>query len=105
MRSVRSQLLVGLLVGLGVVSIIAGYGIFRSAREEANELIDYELRSVCISLPQSLSDATAMNAESRNFEGFQMIVLLFRSGMLTGSRRIIRFAGDPSAPGTGFSYY
>ena len=69
MRSVRKQLLVGLIVGLGVVSIIAGYGIFRSAREEANELFDYELRSVCISMPQSLSDATAMNAESRNFEG------------------------------------
>ncbi|EIM95588.1 integral membrane sensor signal transduction histidine kinase [Paraburkholderia hospita] len=63
MKSVRSQLLAGLLVGLGVVSIVAGYGIFRSALEEANELFDYELRSVSVSLPQSLSYASITNAE------------------------------------------
>lgn len=68
MKSVRSQLLAGLLVGLGVVSVLAGYGIFRSALEEANELFDYELRSVAVSLPQSLSDATIANAESHDFE-------------------------------------
>jgi two-component system, OmpR family, sensor kinase len=67
-KSVRSQLLAGLLVGLGAVSIVAGYGISRSALEEANELFDYELRSVAVSLPRALSDATIANAESHDFE-------------------------------------
>jgi two-component system OmpR family sensor kinase len=57
-----------LLVGLGVVSIVAGYGIFRSALEEANELFDYELRSVAVSLPQSLSYASIANAEPHDID-------------------------------------
>ncbi|WP_408175996.1 hypothetical protein [Paraburkholderia strydomiana] len=48
MKSVRTQLLVGLILVLGAMSGLAGYGIFRSALEEANELFDYELRSVAI---------------------------------------------------------
>lgn len=71
MRSVRTQLLVGLIFVLGAMSILAGYGIFRSALEEANELFDYELRSVAISLPQSVADTALANKESGDFEGLQ----------------------------------
>ena len=71
MKSVRSQLLMGLIVGLGLMSILAGYGIFQSAREEANELFDYELRSVAISMPQSVADAKLANSNSGEFEGLQ----------------------------------
>jgi two-component system OmpR family sensor kinase len=71
MRSVRTQLLVGLILGLGAMSALAGYGIFRSALEEANELFDYELRSVAISLPQSVADTELANKESGDFEGLQ----------------------------------
>lgn len=71
MRSVRTQLLVGLIFGLGAMSALAGYGIFRSALEEANELFDYELRSVAISLPQSVADTELANKESGDFEGLQ----------------------------------
>ena len=71
MRSVRTQLLVGLILGLGAMSALAGYGIFRSALEEANELFDYELRSVAISLPQSVADTELANRESGDFEGLQ----------------------------------
>ncbi|WP_346015785.1 ATP-binding protein [Paraburkholderia sp. PGU19] len=50
------------------MSIVAGYGIFRSALEEANELFDYELRSVAVSLPQSLSYASIANAEPHDID-------------------------------------
>ena len=55
MKSVRAQLLVGLVLVLGVATMIAGYGIFRSALEEANELCDYELRAIARSLPPSVA--------------------------------------------------
>lgn len=71
MKSVRTQLVVGLILGLGAMSALAGYGIFRSALEEANELFDYELRSVAISLPQSVAETELANSESGDFEGLQ----------------------------------
>lgn len=87
MRSVRAQLLVGLILGLGAMSALAGYGIFRSALEEANELFDYELRSVAISLPQSVADTELANKESGDFEGLQddrvVIQIWDASGLLT----------------------
>jgi two-component system OmpR family sensor kinase len=55
LKSVRAQLLVGLVLVLGLATLIAGYGIFRSALEEANELFDYELRSIALSLPPSVA--------------------------------------------------
>ncbi|MGY6259056.1 ATP-binding protein [Paraburkholderia caledonica] len=87
MRSVRTQLLVGLIFVLGAMSILAGYGIFRSALEEANELFDYELRSVAISLPQSVADTALANKQSGDFEGLQddrvVIQVWDASGVLT----------------------
>ena len=87
MRSVRAQLLVGLILGLGAMSALAGYGIFRSTLEEANELFDYELRSVAISLPQSVADTELANKESGDFEGLQddrvVIQIWDASGLLT----------------------
>jgi two-component system OmpR family sensor kinase len=71
MRSVRTQLLVGLILVLGAMSSLAGYGIFRSALGEANELFDYELRSVAISLPQSVADTELASRASGDFEGLQ----------------------------------
>ncbi|MFM0641860.1 ATP-binding protein [Paraburkholderia metrosideri] len=53
------------------MSIVAGYGIFRAAREEANELFDYELRSVAVSLPQSVAADELANRQSADFEGLQ----------------------------------
>ncbi|MFM0491515.1 ATP-binding protein [Paraburkholderia sp. SIMBA_061] len=71
MKSVRTQLLVGLILVLGAMSGLAGYGIFRSALEEANELFDYELRSVAISLPQSVADTELASSASGELEGLQ----------------------------------
>lgn len=51
MTSIRHWLLGWLIFGFAAASGIAAYGIFRTAHEEANELFDYELRAVALSLP------------------------------------------------------
>ena len=54
MTSIRRWLLGWLIFGLAAASLVAGYGIFHTAREEASELFDYELRAVALSLPGNL---------------------------------------------------
>jgi two-component system OmpR family sensor kinase len=62
-KSIRTQLLVWLIISLGCASLLTGYAIFRSVRAEANELFDYELSSVARSLPQSLADENLQNSD------------------------------------------
>ena len=69
MKSVRSQLLVGLVLVLGMATMIAGYGIFRSALEEANELFDYELHSIALSLPSSVAATDLVAQSDKDVEG------------------------------------
>jgi two-component system, OmpR family, sensor kinase len=68
-KSIRTQLLVWLIISLGGASLLAGYGIFRSARQEANELFDYELQTVARSLPQSLADEKLADPDSPGYDG------------------------------------
>jgi two-component system OmpR family sensor kinase len=68
-KSVRTQLVISLILGLGAMSLVATYGLFRSAQEEANELFDYELRSVALSLPPSVADAALATRPAKDFEG------------------------------------
>jgi two-component system OmpR family sensor kinase len=58
MTSIRRWLLGWLIFGLAAASGVAGYGIFHTAREEASELFDYELRTVALSLPSNLAGAS-----------------------------------------------
>ncbi|MFL9896617.1 ATP-binding protein [Paraburkholderia fungorum] len=55
MTSIRRWLLGWLIFGLAAASIVAAYGIFHTARQEASELFDYELRTVALSLPSNLA--------------------------------------------------
>jgi two-component system OmpR family sensor kinase len=55
MRSIRRWLLGWLIFGLAAASGVAGYGIFHTARDEASELFDYELRTIALSLPSNLA--------------------------------------------------
>jgi two-component system OmpR family sensor kinase len=64
MTSIRRWLLGWLIFGLAAASGVAGFGIFHTAREEAGELFDYELRTVALSLPSNL--AGAGDGEHRN---------------------------------------
>ena len=54
MASIRRWLLGWLIFGLAAASAIAGFGIFHTARQEASELFDYELRTVALSLPANI---------------------------------------------------
>ncbi|CAB3748903.1 ATP-binding protein [Paraburkholderia humisilvae] len=54
MTSIRRRLLGWLIFGFGAASAAASYGIFHTARKEAGELFDYELRTVALSLPSNL---------------------------------------------------
>ncbi|HEX3633990.1 MAG TPA: two-component sensor histidine kinase, partial [Paraburkholderia sp.] len=55
MTSIRRWLLGWLIFGLAAASLVAAYGIFHTARQEASELFDYELRTVALSLPSNLA--------------------------------------------------
>lgn len=59
MTSIRRWLLGWLILGFAAMSTVAGLGIFQKAREEANELFDYELRTVALSLPADVQGAIA----------------------------------------------
>lgn len=60
MTSIRRWLLSWLILGFAAASALAGYGIFRTAHEEASELFDYELRAVAISVPPMLAGSGAL---------------------------------------------
>lgn len=69
MTSIRRWLLGWLIAGLGAAVLTAGYGIFHTARLEASELFDYELRTVALSLPSNLTDGKSLEHRGPNFEG------------------------------------
>lgn len=60
MTSIRRWLLGWLIFGFAAASVIAGYAIFRTAREEASELFDYELHAVAVSLPPNMAETDAL---------------------------------------------
>lgn len=51
MRTIRSQLLLGLVGGTSACTIAAGGAIYFNVLEESNELFDYQLRQVATTLP------------------------------------------------------
>ncbi|MDP9158216.1 MAG: ATP-binding protein [Pseudomonadota bacterium] len=69
MRSIRGWLLGWLIFGLAAACLIAGYGIFHSARHEAGELFDYELRTVALSLPGNIATTSGAEQREHDFKG------------------------------------
>jgi two-component system OmpR family sensor kinase len=67
MTSIRRWLLGWLIFGLAAASGIAGYGIFHTARVEASELFDYELRTVAVSLPSKLESTNGVAQSDPDF--------------------------------------
>jgi two-component system OmpR family sensor kinase len=69
MTSIRRWLLGWLIAGLAVAASAAAYGIFYTARLEATELFDYELRTVALSVPAALASANGLAQRVPDFEG------------------------------------
>jgi two-component system OmpR family sensor kinase len=57
MTSIRRWLLGWLIFGMAAAAAVAAFGIFQTARQEAGELFDYELRTIAVSLPSNLDGA------------------------------------------------
>lgn len=51
MRSIRRELLVGLLLTVLVAFLLAGWAIYRQALTQANDLFDFQLQQMALSLP------------------------------------------------------
>lgn len=97
MRSIRQQLLIGLFwLGLGS-STVMGLALYKSLREEANELSDQQLRQIAAGLPPVLNAASDRPAEGDPEEPFclqawdQQGRLLYAS---PAARALPRAAGD-----------
>ena len=63
MSSIQRQLLLGLTLGIVLATGSAGVAIYYSARNEANELFDYQLRQAALSLPAHLNDESVSHSE------------------------------------------
>jgi two-component system OmpR family sensor kinase len=62
MKSIRQQLLIGLLCGTFACMLVAGAATYVKVREEANELFDTQLRQIALSLPAELPSEPNMPA-------------------------------------------
>ncbi|WP_322044502.1 ATP-binding protein [Paraburkholderia sp. J67] len=69
MNSIKRRLLGWLICGFAVGSAVAGFGIFHTARNEASELFDYELRAVALSLPSNLHTGHAGEQHEPDMQG------------------------------------
>jgi two-component system, OmpR family, sensor kinase len=78
MKSIRRWLLGWLICGLAAASGIAALAIFHTAREEAGELFDYELRSVAVSLPSSVDAAATAEREDAEVGGISDDLILIQ---------------------------
>jgi two-component system, OmpR family, sensor kinase len=69
MNSIRRWLLGWLICGLALVSTVAGFAIFHTARNEAAELFDYELRAIALSLPRAVATTDLASQPDGVLEG------------------------------------
>lgn len=68
MSSIRRKLLGGLICGFAVASAVSAFAIFHTARREASELFDYELRTVALSMPANLEAARNVEQPDPEYE-------------------------------------
>jgi len=57
MRTIRRQLLIGLLAGTLISLAVAGVAMYMTASEEASELFDYQLQQIAASVPEDMPRA------------------------------------------------
>jgi two-component system OmpR family sensor kinase len=81
MRTIRSQLLLGLLGGTLACTLVAGGAIYFKVLEESNELFDYQLRQMATTLPTTQAGLPARH-EHGDPEEEVVIEVWDRSGRL-----------------------
>ena len=70
MTSIRRWLLAWLCGGLLLVFVIASLTVYRAARTEANELFDYELQQIAVSLPRAIVPAPGGKINDHKLDTF-----------------------------------
>jgi two-component system OmpR family sensor kinase len=100
MRTIRSQLLLGLLGGTLACTLAAGGAIYFKVLEESNELFDYQLRQVATMLPVGQAAAPARRQHGDPEEDV-VIEVWDRAGRL----KYVSTAGEalPAAARPGYS--
>jgi two-component system OmpR family sensor kinase len=103
MTSIRRWLLGWLICGLAVACLAAGFGIFSTARIEAGELFDYELRTVALSLPHTITAEDVAEGREPTLHGIADDRLVIDIWDLSG-RLIYHSPHEPPLPrfGEGF---
>ena len=77
MKSLRGTLLAALLAGVVAAILLAGVATYRSARVEIDDLFDYHLRQVALSLrDQRLAEARVPGGED---EGFDLVIQVWNA--------------------------
>lgn len=79
MTSIRRRLLIGLLAVALASGAIAAAGVYFQARHEANEMFDYQLKQMALSLRDQTFLEIAQSEPSRLEEHFDFIIQVWRS--------------------------
>ena len=74
MTSIRRRLLAGLLAVVLCAGLIAAFAVYLQARREANELFDYQLRQMALSLRDQTFDPFAAAAPPDIGEAFDFVI-------------------------------
>lgn len=74
MTSIRRRLLAGLLAVVFCAGLIAAFGVYLQARREANELFDYQLRQMALSLRDQTFDPFAAAPPPDIGEDFDFVI-------------------------------
>ena len=86
MRSLRAHLLAGVIGAVCVAMLVGAWATYRLARQEANDLFDYQLQQIAL----SLRDQTFLDAAERlvNDEDLDYVIRVWdRSGLVVYSSR------------------
>ena len=104
MTSIRRWLLRWLILGLIAACIAAGYGIFQTAREEAGELFDYELRTVALSLPKGTINYKAAPSHGYDLQDISDDRIVIDIWDKTG-RLLFHSLREPALPPLGIGFH
>lgn len=74
MTSIRRYLLVALLGAVTAVMLLGAFAMYRMAREEANEIFDYHLRQVALSLRGQTFESAVMPKGEAGEEDFDFVI-------------------------------